>query len=68
MAKTSTKSKLYKGVYKNNYHGKRNWMAKVSINGKIFWSMCETEREAAIKYDKIMIENGKSPVNILKIV
>ena len=43
-------------------------------NGKYAYQMSvcgvcrvfDTEREAALKVDKVLIENGKEPVNILK--
>ncbi len=63
-----TKSKLYKGVYWVRGWGGRRiyWNARGSINGRGFSIFDKTERGAALKYDKKMIENGKPPVNILK--
>ena len=65
MAYTSTKNKKsdkYKYVqveYKNEKTYYRLWM-----NG--YTKKCyKTEREAAIAADKILIEQGKEPVNIL---
>ncbi len=60
-----SKSKLYKGVYWRVTGGKyKFWFAAGSINGKHFAIYAKSEREAALKYDKKMIENGKDPVNI----
>ncbi len=63
-----SKSKLYKGVYwRRSYSGKyKYWVAAGSIKGRHFGISAKSEREAALKYDKKMIENGKPPVNILK--
>ena len=62
-----SKSKLYKGVYFHIVGGKYlKWMVSGSINGIRFNIGCNTEREAALKYDKKMIENNKQPINILK--
>ena len=62
-----SKSKLYKNVYSFMSSGKYlNWFAKGSINGVVFTINSQTERGAALKYDKKMIENGKEPKNILK--
>ena len=61
------KSKKYKGVY--HYKNSRNkvfWLAQGSIRGINFNIHTTSERDAALKYDKKMIENGKPPVNILK--
>ena len=67
MAKSSEKSKLYKGVYRHMSSGRwLYWMACGSINARHFTIHSKTERGAALKYDKKMIENGKNPVNILK--
>lgn len=57
----------YKGVYSYITHGKHLcWHTSGSIKGRRFSIYAKTEREAALKYDKKMIENGKPPVNILK--
>lgn len=61
-----TKSKLYKGVYHIILGGKRYWKAGGCIKGRMFGIFAKTEREAALKYDKKMIEKGKPPINILK--
>jgi len=59
-----TKSLIYKGVYRVRSHGKYIWRAE---NKKFKFSHpFETEREAAIAYDKVLINNQKEPVNILK--
>lgn len=39
---------------------------KVQINKRIFSKMFPTAREAAIHADKILLQNGKEPINILK--
>lgn len=67
---TLEKSK-YKGVYLGyKVSGKdRNlpWSAQLTSNGSKWHSKYFlTEREAAIAYDKRLIELGKPPVNILK--
>jgi hypothetical protein len=62
-----TKSKIYKGVYTQRCKGRDGyWFARGSINGKRFAIYAKTEREAGLKYDMKMIENGKEPVNVLK--
>lgn len=66
MGKTIYKSK-YKGVSQVLDSGKYIvWRTSGSINGRKFTGTYSTEKEAAIQYDKKMIENGKEPVNILK--
>jgi hypothetical protein len=57
------KSEKYKHVslHKNN-RGDEKWV--VRLNG--IKGYYDTEREAAIAADKILIRNGKNPVNILK--
>lgn len=57
-----TKSELYKGVYHRRDGNREYWYMRTSENSRT----CKTEREAAIAYDKHLIENGKEPVNILK--
>lgn len=63
----------YKGVTFLDYNpskgktAKMVWQAQyVMPNGKLWSSRHETEREAALAYDKKMLELGKEPVNILK--
>lgn len=66
MSKLINKSK-YKGVTQIIEQGKYiYWRTSGSINGRRFTGIYDTEKEAAIQYDKKMIENGKEPVNILK--
>lgn len=60
-----TKSK-YKGVDYVIIEGKyKKWRCCGSVNSRRFNFTCETEREAAILYDKMMLQNGKQAVNIL---
>lgn len=43
------------------------WIASTTLKGGIsWWCYANSEREAAIAYDRKMIEIGKEPVNILK--
>jgi hypothetical protein len=69
MGRKNTTS-IYKGVMyarKGRWDKKYTWFAVCVIRGIVNWrSVHETEREAAIAYDKKMIELGKEPVNILK--
>lgn len=63
-------SKLVHGDSSYEKHNKKPWRATLAIKGEFskqwFSSYCKTEREAAIAYDKKMIELGRPPVNILK--
>lgn len=54
-------SKNYKYVQKYKKGDKIKWLGKVLRTGKTF----ETEREAALYVDKVLINKGKEPVNIL---
>jgi hypothetical protein len=60
------KASDFKGVSKIRVGGKYMWLMSGAHNGQRFVCRCETERAAAIMYDKKMIEIGKKPVNILK--
>lgn len=56
----------YKGVSKVIEQGKYIfWRCDGCVNGRKFCSSHDTEREAAIAYDRKMLENGKEAVNIL---
>ena len=59
------KKSKYKGVSLQKIDGKYEfWVAHM-----FKWiKYCYSEREAAMEYDKKLIELGKKPVNILKIV
>jgi hypothetical protein len=54
-------SKTYKYVQKYKEGDKIKWLGKVLRTGKTF----KTEREAALYVDKVLINKGKEPVNIL---
>jgi len=54
-------SKTYKYVQKYKEGDKIKWLGKVLRTGKTF----ETEREAALYVDKVLLNKGKKPVNIL---
>ena len=54
-------SKTYKYVQKYKVGDKIKWLGKVLRTGKTF----ETEREAALYVDKVLLNKGKEPVNIL---
>ena len=57
-----------KGVYLFKNYGKRKtdvWTAQGYFNGLRFIIFERSERDAAIAYDKKMIEIGKKPVNLL---
>jgi len=54
-------SKTYKYVQKYKEGDKIKWLGKVLRIGKTF----ETEREAALYVDKVLLNKGKEPVNIL---
>lgn len=57
----------YKGVSMFIVNGKQTyWHAQKTHNNTRWQSTWKTEREAAIAYDKRMIQIGKEPVNILK--
>lgn len=63
MAKTSK----YKGVGLYTIDGVLKWKAFYMVSKTSMWQkICSSEREAAIAYDKKMLELGKQPVNILK--
>jgi hypothetical protein len=57
------KSKKYKGVY---IYEMRNEIKYKAGSGVMATRFFDTEREAALHFDKMMIFKGKSPVNILK--
>jgi len=59
------KSEKYKGVYLYELRGEIKYKAG---SGKMLHGFFDTEREAAVYYDKQMINKGKKPVNILKSV
>jgi len=54
-------SKTYKYVSKYKLGDEIRWLGKVLRTGKTF----ETEREAALYVDKVLLNKGKEPVNIL---
>lgn len=57
----------YKGVSQVRVKGRYiYWKTAGWANGRSFFGLYDTEREAAIAYDKKMIESGREPVNILK--
>lgn len=62
----------YKGVgrktYKTSSGQTKMWRASTTLPDGTKWisPQRETEREAAIDYDRKMISLGKPPVNILK--
>jgi len=59
----------YKGVShtKDPRTAKRTiWRAAWSYEGIKCYKKCDTEREAAIAYDKMRINRGLEPVNIFK--
>ena len=60
------KSEKYKGVSRVYQDNKYVWVAKSYCNYTNWQKFTDTEREAAIAYDKHMIKMGRSPVNILK--
>ena len=54
-------SKKYKYVQKYKLGDKIKWLGKVLRTGKTF----ENERDAALYVDKVLLNKGKKPVNIL---
>lgn len=64
------KSSKYKGVYKwRKKNQKEAWIARYynyDTKGMKYIGKYNTERDAALAYDRKMISMGKSPVNILK--
>lgn len=65
------KTSHYKGVVFSirKLHGRDypKWQASCRLSDNKRWnSYHDTEREAAIAYDKKRIELGKDPVNVLK--
>lgn len=71
--KTHIKSTLYKGVASNEMRDGlmrrlgRQYIARLTYKGQPWASArFDTEREAALTYDKKLIELGEQPVNILK--
>lgn len=71
MNKFSTKSSKYKGVHFYNRGNLKSdkdyWIAQYNMPNNKQWRVYKaTEREAAIAYDKKMIELGREPINILK--
>jgi len=56
----------YKGVSKVRRSGRYEyWMAQYRKDNHRWQKYCNSERDAAIAFDKKMIEIGKEPVNIL---
>lgn len=58
----------FRNVYVPNprHYRKRNqWRARIRIEGVIYDQFYNTENEAAIAIDKILIKHGKEPVNLL---
>lgn len=66
MRPKKVRTSQYKGVTQVKQSGEVFWIAQGTINGLRFAKRCENEREAAVAYDKKMIECGRKPVNILK--
>jgi hypothetical protein len=61
------KDSKYKGVSQVRIRGCYiYWRTAGWANGRSFFGLYDTEREAAIAYDVKMIETGMEPVNILK--
>ena len=58
----------YKGVRQKRIRrtGEEYWEASGVRDGRRWYKKCDTERDAAIAYDKIRLEQGKEPINILK--
>ena len=49
------------------WDGKHPWTATIMKDGRVFKSLHETEREAAIAVDRYILENNiDRPLNILK--
>lgn len=66
MSSVIKKSK-YRGVSKIKRKDRSDvWMARCKKNKIEQNQPCNSEREAAIAYDKMRIKNGMEPVNILK--
>ena len=70
--KTSIKSDKYKHVFEITQHdGFVYYMANTKSRSKVLGKTCskslyyETEREAAVSVDKMLLSIGKQPVNIL---
>lgn len=57
------RSKTYKYVCQRRKGERIIWYGRILGRQKWF----DTEREAALFVDKVLIENGKNPVNILKL-
>lgn len=61
--------KKYKGVTRTTHSGRYVYYYATRTNrktGSRSRTKHETAREAAIAYDKMLIQEGKDPVNILK--
>lgn len=59
----------YSNVYAPNprhYRKLNQWRGRIVIKGITYDGYYKTEKEAAIAIDKILINHGKEPVNILK--
>lgn len=57
----------YKGVLKvrQTSNNSEYWKAQYKTRGHNWTCACATEKEAAIAFDKKMIEIGEQPVNVL---
>lgn len=65
---THTKINLskYKGVSKiREKDHTEKWMYSGTIDGLRFAGKKETEREAAVAYDIVMVKRGRKPINVL---
>lgn len=65
MAQRKIQDSKYKGVSKVTNGRKEYWMTQYRTGNHRWEKHCDTERQAAIAFDKKMLEIGKEPVNIL---
>lgn len=65
MRPKTVKASQYTGVSKvRDRRHNEYWVCRGTINGLRFFHKHKTERDAAINYDLILLQNLKKPVNI----
>lgn len=67
MRAASTEKTQYRGVKKVlGVNGEIKYQARGTVTGYPYKMLFDTERDAALHVDKMRIQSGKKPVNILK--
>jgi hypothetical protein len=64
--KHSGRSERYQHVYLCTHNGEQKYRMRIQINNNKFLKDYNTEREAALAVDHLLIRYNKEPKNILK--